>query len=60
MKTVGVILYEKYCFMTFSELFRIANFFKASCADTFRKLENSRNSTNFHKIVRKNSENYHL
>ena len=42
----------------FHDIFRTlsnSQFFKASCADTFRKLENSRNSTNFHKIVRKKS-----
>ena len=31
-----------------------SQFFKATFAETFRKLENSRNSTNFYKSVRKN------
>ena len=31
-----------------------SQFFKASYAETFRKLENSRNSINFYKSVRKN------
>ena len=43
--------------MLLHEIFRTlsnSRFFKASYADTFRKLENSRNSTNFYKSVRKN------
>ena len=60
MKTVGVSLYEKYCFMTFSELFRIANFLRLVVQTHSENWRIQEIVQIFIKLWEKNSENYHL